>query len=94
MLTPTSKLPLIALTTALILPSLVSAHIALWDEAMYGLDDTDPNQQDAVIPLYHEDFNDWWFHGYVNKPPKDGVFMNLVSEERDAVRYERVQQAF
>ncbi|WRT66341.1 uncharacterized protein IL334_003296 [Kwoniella shivajii] len=55
------------------------AHIALWDEGMYGWDPNDPNQSEPVLPLMHLSFKDWWFHGYINKPPAEGKFMNLPS---------------
>ncbi|WWC61848.1 uncharacterized protein I303_104433 [Kwoniella dejecticola CBS 10117] len=57
----------------------VNAHIALWDEGMYGWDPNDPNQSEPVLPLMHLPFNEWWFHGYINKPPQDGKFMSLPS---------------
>ncbi|WWC70230.1 uncharacterized protein I206_104180 [Kwoniella pini CBS 10737] len=57
----------------------VQAHIALWDEGMYGWDPNDPNQSEPVLPLMHLSFNDWWFHGYINKPPQEGKFMSLPS---------------
>ncbi|WVQ82351.1 hypothetical protein IAT38_004479 [Cryptococcus sp. DSM 104549] len=59
----------------LILP--VTAHIALWDPAMYGWDASDPNQSEPVLPLMNLAFKDWWFHGYINKPPADNTFMSL-----------------
>ncbi|KAK6910123.1 hypothetical protein I203_104154 [Kwoniella mangroviensis CBS 8507] len=57
----------------------VDAHIALWDEGMYGWDPNDPNQSEPVLPLMHLPFNEWWFHGYIDKPPADGKIMNLPS---------------
>ncbi|WVW83884.1 hypothetical protein I302_105906 [Kwoniella bestiolae CBS 10118] len=57
----------------------VKAHIALWDEGMYGWDPNDPNQSEPVLPLMHLPFNEWWFHGYIDKPPQDGKFMSLPS---------------
>ncbi|WWC89343.1 uncharacterized protein L201_004264 [Kwoniella dendrophila CBS 6074] len=57
----------------------VQAHIALWDEGMYGWDPEDPNQSEPVLPLMHLPFNQWWFHGYINKPPQEGKFMELPS---------------
>ncbi|WVQ67698.1 uncharacterized protein L199_005902 [Kwoniella botswanensis] len=57
----------------------VNAHIALWDEGMYGWDPNDPNQSEPVLPLMHLPFNEWWFHGYIDKPPADGKIMNLPS---------------
>ncbi|WWD17327.1 hypothetical protein CI109_101767 [Kwoniella shandongensis] len=57
----------------------VSAHIALWDEGMYGWDPNDPNQSEPVLPLMNLPFSQWWFHGYINKPPQDGKFMTLPS---------------
>ncbi|WVR07021.1 hypothetical protein IAU60_004060 [Kwoniella sp. DSM 27419] len=60
---------------SLLLP--VKAHIALWDEGMYGWDPNDPNQSEPVLPLMNLNFNEWWFHGYINKPPQEGKMMNL-----------------
>ncbi|WWC94154.1 hypothetical protein V866_000993 [Kwoniella sp. B9012] len=57
----------------------VNAHIALWDEGMYGWDPNDPNQSEPVLPLMHLPFSEWWFHGYIDKPPADGKIMNLPS---------------
>jgi hypothetical protein len=37
----------------------------------------DPNQSDLVEPLDHLPFDQWWFHGKINNPPKDGLFMEL-----------------
>ncbi|OCF36854.1 hypothetical protein I316_01451 [Kwoniella heveanensis BCC8398] len=62
---------------ALLVP--VQAHIALWDEGMYGWDPADPNQSEPVLPLMHLPFNEWWFHGYINKPPQEGKMMELPS---------------
>ncbi|WVQ99392.1 hypothetical protein IAU59_006525 [Kwoniella sp. CBS 9459] len=62
---------------ALLVP--VQAHIALWDEGMYGWDPSDPNQSEPVLPLMHLPFNEWWFHGYINKPPQEGKIMELPS---------------
>ncbi|WVQ72577.1 hypothetical protein IAR50_002135 [Cryptococcus sp. DSM 104548] len=59
------------------LSSSVSAHIALWHNASYGYDASDPNQSDLVQPLMDLAFDDWWFHGKINSPPADGVFMDL-----------------
>ncbi|KAI9639795.1 uncharacterized protein MKK02DRAFT_4463, partial [Dioszegia hungarica] len=59
--------------------SQVSAHIALWDEAMYGFDPKDVNQYQPVEPLADLPFSSWWFHGYINRPPAPGKMMNLPS---------------
>ncbi|KAJ9096401.1 hypothetical protein QFC21_005223 [Naganishia friedmannii] len=74
-----SKLSLSALALA-VFPVAIRAHIALWDEAMFGWED-DPNQSNVVTPLANMAFNDWWLHGpdARNKPPKDGSFMELPS---------------
>jgi hypothetical protein len=74
-----SKLSLSALALA-VFPVAIRAHIALWDEAMFGWED-DPNQSNVVTPLANMAFNDWWLHGpdARNKPPKDGKFMELPS---------------
>ncbi|KAJ9127419.1 hypothetical protein QFC24_000827 [Naganishia onofrii] len=74
-----SKLSLPALALA-VFPVAIRAHIALWDEAMFGWED-DPNQSNVVTPLANMAFNDWWLHGpdARNKPPKDGKFMELPS---------------
>lgn len=67
------------------LPAL--GHLALWDPSKscspYGLTPgvfgwtDDPNQSDLVEPLDHLPFDQWWFHGKIDNPPKDGVFMEL-----------------
>lgn len=64
-----------------LLPFVAHAHIALWDPAMFGWDEKDPNQQNAVEPLADLSFNDWWLHGeaFRNDPPAPGVFMELPS---------------
>ncbi|OWZ60315.1 hypothetical protein C356_00172 [Cryptococcus neoformans c45] len=54
----------------------VSGHIALWDPAMYGWND-DPNQSDPVTPLMDLTFDQWWFHGYIDKPPANNSIMEL-----------------
>jgi hypothetical protein len=62
------------------LPLAARAHIALWDDSMFGWND-DPNQMDPALPLADLSFNDWWLHGaaYRNAPPKEGKFMELPS---------------
>ena len=30
-----------------------------------------------MTPLQQMNFDQWWFHGYINNPPKAGVFMDL-----------------
>ena len=42
-------------------------------------DPNDPNQSEPILPLMHLSFNDWWFHGYINKPPAADTFMMLPS---------------
>jgi hypothetical protein len=68
----------------LVLAPTTFAHLALIHPSMYGWTD-DPNQADFVTPLADMPFGDgtngWWFHGYKNKPPAAGVFMELVSLE-------------
>ncbi|KGB74552.2 hypothetical protein CNBG_0390 [Cryptococcus deuterogattii R265] len=54
----------------------VSAHIALWDPAMYGWNDN-PNQSDPVTPLMDLPFDQWWFHGYIDIPPTNNSIMEL-----------------
>ncbi|TYJ56966.1 hypothetical protein B9479_002245 [Cryptococcus floricola] len=56
-----------------------SAHIALWHNASYGYDDSQPNQSDLVQPLQNLTFDEWWFHGKIDSPPADGAIMNLPS---------------
>ncbi|ORY34011.1 hypothetical protein BCR39DRAFT_232913 [Naematelia encephala] len=58
--------------------AVASAHIALWDEGMYGWTD-DPNQNNLVTPLANLTFSEWWFHGQIDSPPPDGKVMNLPS---------------
>ncbi|KAK4683791.1 hypothetical protein P7C73_g6433, partial [Tremellales sp. Uapishka_1] len=69
--------PLVQLVLVPFLLGSAFAHIALWDEAMYGFDPSDPNQSEPVTPLMHLDFDQWWFHGYVDSPPATGKIMNL-----------------
>lgn len=42
-------------------------------------DPNDPNQSEPVLPLMDLAFDEWWFHGYINKPPAAGKFMTLPS---------------
>ncbi|ALO60293.1 hypothetical protein CNA01560 [Cryptococcus deneoformans JEC21] len=72
-----APMTLVQLCSALIFMLLpVSAHIALWDPAMYGWDD-DPNQSGPVTPLMDLTFDQWWFHGYINSPPANNSIMEL-----------------
>lgn len=59
------------------LPSIVLAHIALWDPGMYGWDPNNPNQYLPVDPLMNLPMSQWWFHGYINTPPPAGAYMTL-----------------
>ncbi|KAJ9106717.1 hypothetical protein QFC19_003029 [Naganishia cerealis] len=74
-----SKLSISTLSLAF-LPVAIRAHIALWDEAMFGWND-DPNQVEPAYPLADMTFDDWWLHGkeYRNRPPKADKFMELPS---------------
>ncbi|WVQ72578.1 hypothetical protein IAR50_002136 [Cryptococcus sp. DSM 104548] len=56
-----------------------SAHIALWHNASYGYNASDPNQSDLVQPLQNLTFDEWWFHGKIDYPPADGAYMELPS---------------
>jgi hypothetical protein len=44
----------------------------MWHPAMYGY-----NAGAAAVPLQQMNFNQWWFHGYIDQPPAAGVFMDL-----------------
>lgn len=46
---------------------------------MTSWDPSDPNQSEPVLPLMDLTFDQWWFHGYKNKPPAPGKFMTLPS---------------
>ncbi|KAL7421844.1 hypothetical protein Q5752_003615 [Cryptotrichosporon argae] len=70
-------MPIHILALALTLAAPAAAHIALWDPAMYGWNASDPNQNDAVTPLYNLTFDEWWFHGYIDQPPAADTFMSL-----------------
>jgi hypothetical protein len=52
-------------------------HLAVWTEAMFGSEPGHPNSNHAVEPLQDMTFNEWWWHGDLDKPPKDGVVFNL-----------------
>ncbi|KAF8501716.1 hypothetical protein F5888DRAFT_1941595 [Russula emetica] len=56
--------------------NLVSAHISLWHNSMWGFNVTDGlRPQD---PLMNLTFDQWWFRGYLNKyPPHPNDIMQL-----------------
>jgi hypothetical protein len=47
---------------------------------MFGWDESNINQNDAVEPLADMTFDQWWFHGYKERKPASGKFMELVRE--------------
>jgi hypothetical protein len=55
--------------------SLVSAHISLWHNSMWGFNVTDGlRPQD---PLMNLTFDEWWFRGYLKYPPHPDDVMQL-----------------
>ncbi|WRT68284.1 uncharacterized protein IL334_005260 [Kwoniella shivajii] len=80
-----------ALLVALTCVSTASAHVALWDKGMFGLNypyqSDDPsnnnyNNNEPVIPLKQVDARStagWFGHGLLSFPPKSGDFMVLPS---------------
>jgi len=46
---------------------------------MFGWDQSNINQNDAVTPLADMTFDQWWFHGYKDRKPAEGKFIDLVS---------------
>lgn len=65
-----------ALVLALVVKD-TAAHIVLWHDAMFGWDQSNINQNDAVTPLADMTFDEWWFHGYKDKKPAEGKFIEL-----------------
>lgn len=53
-------------------PLLIDRH-----DAMFGWDQSNINQNDAVTPLADMTFDEWWFHGYKDKKPAEGKFIEL-----------------
>jgi hypothetical protein len=45
---------------------------------MFGWDANNINQNDAVTPLADMTFDQWWFHGYKDRKPAAGTFLELV----------------
>ncbi|CDZ98792.1 hypothetical protein [Phaffia rhodozyma] len=86
MLSQSLSLPLALLSASALFPSLASGHIALWNPGLYGFNGTDNsvaqyNTAAAVGPLRKYDNltqSEWFGHGFLDLPPKDGDFMELT----------------
>ncbi|THH19259.1 hypothetical protein EW146_g1872 [Bondarzewia mesenterica] len=70
-----SSLPAIAV--ALVASAnLVSGHASIFHPSMFGFNEsTAPNRPQD--PLSNLPFDQWWFHGHLDKPPNDGDFFDL-----------------
>ncbi|BEJ14676.1 hypothetical protein CspHIS471_0404430 [Cutaneotrichosporon sp. HIS471] len=55
----------------------VAAHLSIWHPSMYGFEGDNPYAWEAIKPLARLNFNQWWFHGDIDKPPADGQVFNL-----------------
>ncbi|KAI5779968.1 hypothetical protein DFH27DRAFT_596714 [Peziza echinospora] len=62
------------LTTLLASVHLTNAHLSIWNKAMFGLDPTQKNTDNASQPLVGRNFDGWWFHGNIDNPPVPGTF--------------------
>ncbi|KAH9838462.1 uncharacterized protein C8Q71DRAFT_722637 [Rhodofomes roseus] len=73
-----SPIPLLVPLAAL--APLASAHIALWNKAMYGFNvsaQTFSYDNRPVVPLVNQPFDQWWFHGHLGYPPNAGDVAEL-----------------
>ncbi|KAG8962101.1 hypothetical protein FRC03_004584 [Tulasnella sp. 419] len=60
--------------------STVSAHASIYHPSMYGFNvtaETFGRDFRPHVPLDHELFKDWWFHGHLDYPPHDGDVFEL-----------------
>ncbi|BEI83857.1 hypothetical protein CcaverHIS002_0404610 [Cutaneotrichosporon cavernicola] len=55
----------------------VAAHLSMWHPSMYGFEGDNPYAWEAIKPLARLNFNQWWFHGDIDRPPADGQVFNL-----------------
>jgi hypothetical protein len=53
------------------------AHLAVWQESMYGSEPGNINSNHAVQPLRDLPFDQWWFHGDMNSPPPANAVTKL-----------------
>ncbi|KAL7272399.1 hypothetical protein RUND412_004794 [Rhizina undulata] len=68
---------------AILLPVVLSqlstshAHLSIWTTAMFGLDPTNKNTDNASQPLQDYPFSTWWWHGNLDNAPEDGAVFEL-----------------
>ncbi|GMK58657.1 hypothetical protein CspeluHIS016_0600990 [Cutaneotrichosporon spelunceum] len=55
----------------------VAAHLSIWHPSMYGFEGSNRYAWEAIKPLARLNFNEWWFHGDIDKPPANGQVFDL-----------------
>jgi len=63
--------PIHVLLVAALAATQATAHLTPWHPAMFGSEPDNVNADGASRPLAGLDFKGWWFHGNLDKPPKD-----------------------
>lgn len=58
---------------ALLAAAPAAAHIAWWAPGMYGAEPGNRDADAASRPLGHKTFDEWWFHGFLDQPPRKSL---------------------